>query len=289
MARCRVERTGSAEKPLAPAENSPLQARMPSPVLQSDGYAPCSGGGMAVAVPAHPRTQRDHPPLNACELEIDLFCQGMRVPDHVSLAGARGVSRTRAGLGSGLEVVLPTGSPIKDEIWVNVPVVESFARYSPYTLIGGPTRRLRDRGHALRRCLPGPPATRAGLVQPLDVARRADESDRRAPGHVPRDLRQSGLRVLELRSGAQLPLLHDWPERRHRPKSRDKAIEDVVETCRAAQEESGVDVRPPQRRVSRVTRPASSRSPTSRPSRKKSACSSACSSRRSATSAATTA
>ena len=38
--------------------------------------------------------------LNACELEIDLFCRGMRVPADVSLEGARGVSRTRAGLGS---------------------------------------------------------------------------------------------------------------------------------------------------------------------------------------------
>jgi hypothetical protein len=83
-------------------------------------------------------------PLNACELEIDLFCTGMRIPDDVSLAGVRGVSRTRAGLGSGLEVVIPAGSVLKDEIWVNVPVVETFARTSPYRLIGGP-----DAGYAI--------------------------------------------------------------------------------------------------------------------------------------------
>ncbi len=77
-------------------------------------------------------------PLNACELEIDLFCRGMRVGDDVSLDGARGVARTRAGLGSGLEVVLPTGSLLKESIWVNVPVVERFARSSPYRLAGGP-------------------------------------------------------------------------------------------------------------------------------------------------------
>lgn len=77
-------------------------------------------------------------PLNSCELEIDLFCRGMRVPDTVSLAGARGVSRTRAGLGSGLEIAIPTWSRVKPEIWANVPVVESFAQRSPYRLEGSP-------------------------------------------------------------------------------------------------------------------------------------------------------
>jgi hypothetical protein len=71
--------------------------------------------------------------LNACELEIDLFCRGLRVPAGV-LAGSRPVSRTRAGLGSGLEVVLRAHSPLKSEIWVNVPVVERFAETSPYRL-----------------------------------------------------------------------------------------------------------------------------------------------------------
>ena len=76
--------------------------------------------------------------LNACELEIDLFCNGMRVPDDVSLEGARGISRTRAGLGSGLEIVIPTGSWLKRDVWMNVPVVETFAQQSPYVLGGGP-------------------------------------------------------------------------------------------------------------------------------------------------------
>jgi hypothetical protein len=78
--------------------------------------------------------------MNACELEIDLFCRGMRVPPDVSLAGARGVSRTRAGLGSGLEVILPTQSRVKEEIWVNVPVLEAFASESPYRLHGSSRR-----------------------------------------------------------------------------------------------------------------------------------------------------
>jgi hypothetical protein len=62
----------------------------------------------------------------------------MVVPPDVSLEGARTVTRTRAGLGSRLEVVLPSGSLLKDEIWVNVPVTERFADRSPYRLAGGP-------------------------------------------------------------------------------------------------------------------------------------------------------
>jgi hypothetical protein len=75
-------------------------------------------------------------PRNACELEIDLFCRGMVVSRGVSLDGARSVSRTRAGLGSGLEIAIPTGSALKPEVWVNVPVNEPFARRSPYHLVG---------------------------------------------------------------------------------------------------------------------------------------------------------
>ena len=72
--------------------------------------------------------------LNACELEIDLFCRGLRIPPAVSLEGARGISRTRAGLGSGLEIVIPAKSWLKRDIWMNVPVVEPFAARSPYVL-----------------------------------------------------------------------------------------------------------------------------------------------------------
>jgi hypothetical protein len=72
-------------------------------------------------------------PLNPCELEIDLFCKGMRIHPSCALeSDARFITRTRAGLGSGLELVIP-GS-IKD-VWVNVPVKEDFARQSCYELI----------------------------------------------------------------------------------------------------------------------------------------------------------
>jgi len=70
--------------------------------------------------------------LSAVELEIELFCRGVRI-DRSCHTGedARRISRTRAGLGSGLELVLP--SPRKD-IWMNAPVVEPFVETSPFVL-----------------------------------------------------------------------------------------------------------------------------------------------------------
>src|SRR5215471_13306797 len=70
--------------------------------------------------------------LSPVELEIELFCRGLRMDEscHLDEDGRR-ISRTRAGLGSGLEVVLP--GPRKP-IWVNVPVVEEFAARSPFLL-----------------------------------------------------------------------------------------------------------------------------------------------------------
>jgi hypothetical protein len=66
------------------------------------------------------------------ELEIELFCRGLRMDESCHLGeDGRRISRTRAGLGSGLEIVLP--GPRKP-IWVNVPVVEEFASRSPFLL-----------------------------------------------------------------------------------------------------------------------------------------------------------
>jgi hypothetical protein len=70
--------------------------------------------------------------LSPVELEIELFCRGMRIDETCALDDdGRPILRTRAGLGSGLELVLP--APRKP-IWVNVPVVESFAADSPFRL-----------------------------------------------------------------------------------------------------------------------------------------------------------
>ncbi|MEX0880333.1 MAG: radical SAM protein [Thermoanaerobaculia bacterium] len=70
------------------------------------------------------------------ELEIELFCRGMRLDASSTVdEDGRRISRTRAGLGSGLELVIP--APRKP-IWVNVPVVERFAETSPFELVKGP-------------------------------------------------------------------------------------------------------------------------------------------------------
>lgn len=70
--------------------------------------------------------------LKPVELEIELFCRGMQVDPSCHVEDdARRILRTRAGLGSGLEVVLPRRPK---DIWVNVPVVEKFAESSPFLL-----------------------------------------------------------------------------------------------------------------------------------------------------------
>lgn len=67
---------------------------------------------------------------NPALLKLDLYCSGIRLDDSclVNDDGGRPILRTRAGLGSGLEAILPGG------LWTNVPVSEPFAQKSPYTL-----------------------------------------------------------------------------------------------------------------------------------------------------------
>ena len=73
---------------------------------------------------------------NPALLKLDLYCKGARLDDSclVEEDGGRKVMRTRAGLGSGLELILdgPPGGPA--EFWTNVPVAESFTQNSPYEL-----------------------------------------------------------------------------------------------------------------------------------------------------------
>ncbi len=69
-------------------------------------------------------------------LKLDLYCKGIRLDDScfIEQDGGRGIMRTRAGLGSGLEAILPGG------LWTNIPVVENFATESPYVLTKTGTR-----------------------------------------------------------------------------------------------------------------------------------------------------
>ena len=71
------------------------------------------------------------PVLTSVELEIELFCRGMRMDPEAGDGESLSLHRTRAGLGSGLEIVLNGG---RKPIWVNVPVTEAFAAVSPFRL-----------------------------------------------------------------------------------------------------------------------------------------------------------
>jgi hypothetical protein len=174
--------------------------------------------------------------LNPCELEIDLFCRGLRVPASVSLDGARGVRRTRAGLGSGLEVAIPTGSWLKPEIWMNAPVAEPFARASPYVLRGAPgAYEILDQ--------------RSGLSYPIRMPQQPRWYDRLTSRDVP----MSRIGALQ---GTYLgiyinPICEFWASELYcrfcttgrnvaSAEAASKTVEDVVETCWAAKEESGV-------------------------------------------------
>ena len=174
--------------------------------------------------------------LNACELEIDLFCRGVRVPEDVRLEGARGVRRTRAGLGSGLELVIPTHSWMKPAIWMNAPVVEPFVADSPYVL------REDDGHYAVVN-------QRDGLTYPVRIPEQPAwygwETSRGTP--------MSRIGVLQ---GTYLgiyvnPVCEFWTHSLNcrfcttgqnvgGVENEAKAIQDVVETCRAAKEQSGV-------------------------------------------------
>ena len=148
--------------------------------------------------------------LSPVELEIELFCRGMRLDESCNLdEDGRRISRTRAGLGSGLEVVLP--APRKP-IWVNVPVVENFVSSSPFRLVkqrrGIPDPGRTHGGHLSRRD-PG----RALVVFAADLLGRRDVPRRSPPGELSGHLRFQLLPLLVLEARPRLQVLHDRKER----------------------------------------------------------------------------
>jgi hypothetical protein len=173
--------------------------------------------------------------LNACELEIDLFCRGLRVPGDGVLEGARGIRRTRAGLGSGLEVVIPTGSWLKPAIWTNVPVAEPFAQASPYVLSGrAGAFEIRDERDAARYPIgipgepvwygwetsQGTPMSRIGVLQGTYLGIYVNP-------------------VCEFWNNSLNCRFCTTGQNVGGEDHATKSIDDVVETCRAAKEQSG--------------------------------------------------
>lgn len=169
------------------------------------------------------------------ELEIELFCRGMRL-DASCNAGevGRRITRTRAGLGSGLEIVLRNRPK---DIWVNVPVLEPFAQTSPLI--------LHDTGSGFHIV-----DTRDGAEYPIGIPPEPNWYSRRTTFGT----EMSRVGVLQ---GNYLGIYVSarclyWSDRINgackfcttgknvgTAEETRKRVEDVIEVARAAQEESG--------------------------------------------------
>jgi len=177
-----------------------------------------------------------HKSLNPCELEIDLFCKGVRVDPSLPPEDLPALHRTRAGLGSGLELILP--GPLKN-IWVYVPVEESFAHNSPYLLIkvNGSFALLHEPSK---------------LLYPVQIPLEPNWYSQKTSKGTP----MSRVGVLQ---GTYLGIYlsntcHFWHSKPHPTncgfcttgrnvgitEERTKDLDDVVEVCEAAKKESGV-------------------------------------------------
>src|SRR5262249_28537860 len=91
---------------------------LPPDGVDRSGHASCLISG--------PGTMETDVRRNPALLKLDLYCKGLRLDESCTAQKeGRPILRTRAGLGSGLELILPGG------LWTNVPVTEAFARTSP--------------------------------------------------------------------------------------------------------------------------------------------------------------
>lgn len=173
-------------------------------------------------------------PLNPAELEIDLLCKGLRLSE--GSLDAPFLAKVRAGLGSGLEVTLPARHKT---IHVNVPVEEAFAARSPYRLSRRDGKTFveddREPGLAYEVGLPQPPAwygrrtsrgtpmSRVGVLQGTYLGIYVGRVCQFWTARPALNCRfcATGLNVGVTEAA-------------------EKEVEDVVETARAAKEESGV-------------------------------------------------
>jgi hypothetical protein len=196
-----------------------------------------AGGADAVGEPRREAwDEGPERPLSPIELEISLLCRGVRIDPSAELErDARHFSRTRAGLGSGLELVLPGRYK---ELWVNVPVEEDFARASPYRIEKreGTYRVVDDRrGHVHPVRVPGEPAW------------YTEATSRGTPMHRVGVLQGTYLGIYISNSCGYW---HSRPSLGCRfcttganvgvNEVTEKDVEDVVEVARAAKERSGV-------------------------------------------------
>ncbi len=68
--------------------------------------------------------------INPGLLKLNLFCKGIKIDKSCDLVNdSRPILRTRGGLGSGLDLVLPEG------LYINAPIEEHFVEKTPYLLL----------------------------------------------------------------------------------------------------------------------------------------------------------
>lgn len=173
--------------------------------------------------------------LNPCELQLDLYCKGIRIDPSCTLEkDSRSFSRTRAGLGSGLELIIP--GDLK-EIWTNVPVEEAFAQVSPYLLFKeNDSYFVMDESRSVRYPVNVPPQpkwytekTSSGrLMMDIGVLQGTYLGIYLGPpcGYW----KASWMACKFCTSGENVGI----------NEALEKSVDDVVETCRRAKEESGV-------------------------------------------------
>jgi len=171
---------------------------------------------------------------NNALLKLDLYCRGVRLDDScfVEEDGGRKILRTRAGLGSGLELVLP------GNLWTNVPVTESFVEQSPFTL-------HRQRGQYLLRW-------KGSDVTPVRLSPRPRWYDRATATGKP--MTRIGTLQGTYLGIYQAKVCEYWTEKPERVNCKfcsvglnlgvddanEKSVDEVMEVIRAARDESGI-------------------------------------------------
>jgi hypothetical protein len=209
-----------------------LPTRAPRRVIQTHQLAGLDdlhhGGGRDVPV-------RFSRMLRPVELEIELFCRGIRLDASCEVGDdGRRISRTRAGLGSGLELVIPARGR---DIWANAPVVEAFAARSPFRLAktGGAYRVVDERNgeeYAVR--LPEEPAwysrrTSSGIEMSRIGVLQGNYLGIYVSNRCLYWASTPSLACKFCTTGKNLGVAEEAR----------KSVEDVVEVARAAREESG--------------------------------------------------
>jgi hypothetical protein len=171
---------------------------------------------------------------NPALLKLDLYCKGIRLDEEclVEEDGGRKILRTRAGLGSGLELILP------GNLWTNVPVTESFAARSPYSL-------HRERGRYMLR-------HERLDVTPVELAPRPGWYDRQtASGKA---MTRIGTLQGTYLGIYQAKVCEYWTAKPQKSNCKfcsvglnlgiddadDKSLDEVMEVIRAARDESGI-------------------------------------------------